>query len=224
MNFSCRLIPLIITATCLLSSPISTPAQPSTYKLSFADELFGERDYYRAITEYKRIIHQTRQGDAPINAQFMIGLSYYRAEMWDAARTAFEKLYTMNASDDILARALVLMGECAYRKRDYPSALDTFQNFVMTNPEDPRRLDATIRMIQCYILLDQPQFARDLSHGFSSIPGEVEKTEYIKAILNDPEQIPTKSPRLAGALSAFIPGAGQLYTGRRKDASLSFIL
>ena len=43
-------------------------------------------------------------------------------------------------------------------------------------------------------------------------------------LLDEYEDIPPKSPTLAGTLSAILPGSGQVYSGRPKDGVMAFVV
>jgi hypothetical protein len=62
---------------------------------------------------------------------------------------------------------------------------------------------------------------------YFSLQGENKKNEMLKELsaeLLEGDLIAQKSPSLAGTLSALLPGAGQLYVGRKRDAVVSFLL
>ena len=208
----------------LTGSAFPNPVQDVTHTISFAESLFSEHDYYRAITEYKRAIHQTDDVETKAHAQYMIALSYFRGGQWDAAIMAFEKLLSLDIPDSLASLAYLMKGETAFQKKDYFAAIDYFHHFSTENPEHPLALDAGIRMTQSYTLIQNQNFAKQyaisLQNQFPQEERANKLSEYVRAF-NSTRQ---KSPRLAGTLSTILPGAGQLYTGRRKDASLSFFL
>ena len=56
---------------------------------AFAESLFAERDYYRAITEYKRLLFLSPQGQFAKEAKFKIAKSYQLGEQYDLAYDLF---------------------------------------------------------------------------------------------------------------------------------------
>ncbi|HAS82335.1 MAG TPA: hypothetical protein DCS43_06590, partial [Verrucomicrobia bacterium] len=212
----------VILNCVLVMSAVAGPAADAP--LSFPDALFAEKDYYRAITEYKRVAHLHPATDVAANARYMIGLSYFRGEKWDAAQAAFQQLNRMEVPDPLARRALLMMGECAYRNGDYGTALDLFQTFAVEHPEDPKAEDAGMRMAQSYVHLEKEPFAVQQAERMITQDPPSERVARMHTALQEIDRIPRKSPRLAGALSAVLPGAGQLYTGRSGDALLSFLL
>ncbi|MBW2599227.1 MAG: hypothetical protein JRC60_03840 [Deltaproteobacteria bacterium] len=62
---------------------------------------------------------------------------------------------------------------------------------------------------------------------FSRVPREsrlYDSAGVFAAGLENIGNIPHKSPAVAGALAAIVPGAGHLYTQRRRDALVAFLL
>lgn len=203
-----------------IHSPLSASEPPP---LSFADRLFAEKDYYRAITEYKRAAHLRPETEA--TAKYMVALAYFRGEKWDAARSAFEQMEPLAAADKThRLQARLLVGECAYRSADYASALDGFESFIRQYPDDSQVADARMRILQCYYHMDRHQHAQAQAQLLTKTAPHDRRIASLAATLHQAELMQLKSPLLAGSLSAILPGAGQLYTGRPRDAGISFLL
>jgi hypothetical protein len=212
------LLLLLATAGALRAQPVS-----ASNDLSFANSLFQEQDYYRAVTEYKRFIHLHPDSPAANDARYAIGLSYFRGEKWDAAAAAFQDVRDMDPEGAAGARAMLMAAEADYRKGDYPSALDAFSAFVRNHGADPAAADARMRIVQCYFHLGNSRNARDQAarDQESAADPRLKTLAAETAAIRD---VPAKSPALAGTLSALVPGAGQLYIGRPRDAGISFLI
>lgn len=209
----------------LLAVPCALRAQPvsASNDLSFANRLFQEQDYYRAVTEYKRFIHLHPDSPAATDARYAIGLSYFRGEKWDAAAAAFQDVRDMDPEGATGARALLMAAEADYRKGDYPSALDAFSAFVRNHGGDPAAADARMRIVQCYLHLGNTRNAcEQANRGPENAADPRLKTLAAETVAI--RDVPSKSPALAGTLSALVPGAGQLYIGRPRDAGVSFLI
>ncbi|HOP35573.1 MAG TPA: tetratricopeptide repeat protein, partial [Syntrophales bacterium] len=71
----------------------SVPAQdvsPAERQFAFAESLFEEKDYFRAITEYKRFLFLYPEDEGRVElSRFRIGECYMRAERWEEAVASF---------------------------------------------------------------------------------------------------------------------------------------
>lgn len=192
--------------------------------LSFANSLFAEKDYYRAITEYKRFVHLYPDSPLASEARLAVGLAYFRGEKWDAARDAFQETRDSASATESARKAQLLLGESAYRGGDYPSALDYFDAFNRQHPSDPGSVDARMRASQCLLQLGKNQPAESQAASLLAARPADERATTFAREMQSADTLPSKSPLLAGSLSAILPGAGQLYTGRPRDAGISFLL
>src|SRR3989344_9029480 len=81
----------------LLISAVMCPLMGNTSAneiRAFAHDLYREKDYYRAITEYKRFLFVNPHHPETSLVQFSIGFSYLKGKKYEAALPYFEKLLT----------------------------------------------------------------------------------------------------------------------------------
>lgn len=193
-------------------------AEDAAHVRSFADSLFSEGDYYRAITEYKRFLHLSPADLDADSIRYAIGLSYWRGEKWDAAIDAFLDIEPAGDEPAWSRRAQLMLGESAYRKGDVPDALDAFVAYARSPADDEFTPDARMRAAQCLFLLGKTP-----PTPVPEDPGS-DRLGMFSRRMEEAPRIPRKSPMLAGTLSALLPGAGQLYIRRPRDAVISFLL
>lgn len=211
-----RILSLIVLFTCL-SQPGQAEDRQQT--LSFADALFNEGDHYRAITEYKRFLHFfPADGEAP-RAALRIAESYLAGRRWAEAEKALARLRHDYPETDEAARAALLWAEVPYRQGDFPAAGRRFLQIV-EQPPDPAT-GAAARYRLAWSLIEEDRFA---AAGQQLTQLTDARAADLAAEMPHLERLPQKSPRLAGGLSAILPGAGQLYAGRPHDAALAFLL
>ena len=210
---------LCLTLSFLLQT-VAVHAGDAEQIRSFADSLFAEGDYYRAITEYKRLLHLRPTESNADSIRYAIGLAYWQGEKWDAAIDAFRDLEPSGDDPFWSRRAQLMLGESAYRKGDFPDALDTFASYARDPAGDEFAPDARMRAAQCLFLMGKtpPLLVSDASDPGSDRLGTFSQQ------MEEVPRIPHKSPALAGTLSAILPGAGQLYVQRPRDAGISFLL
>jgi tetratricopeptide (TPR) repeat protein len=192
--------------------------------LSFADHLFADGDYYRAITEYERVLFFYPEHAHARTAKLQIANCYLQGNRFDQAIERFRALSEEFPNDEVGKKALFLLGEANYQKREYARAAEIFASFIERYPDDERVDAARIRTGWCF--LRQGKW-RQAMEEFGKLPPDsplhAQAGGLYEAAQVYPE-IPKKSPALAGGLSAVLPGAGQLYINRPGDALISFLL
>lgn len=184
----------------------SFPANPMA---SFAEHLYQEGDYYRAITEYKRVLHFVAADSLREYATLRIGQSLFLADKHILVMEWFSDL-TPKYNNDleyrlIYARSLYALG----RHESVIAALDT----ITTVEADP-------------ILLSQSRYYTGMSHVRLERPEAAvtsfeevgqESPFYDRALHNidligEYSDYPTRDPVLAGVLG-IVPGLGYVYSG-----------
>jgi len=192
--------------------------------LSFADHLYEQGDYYRAITEYERFLFFYPDQALAKKAQYQIAMSYYKGEKYNQALQRFRDLTDKYPSDEIGRKSLYMLAETYYQKKDYDQASDVFEKFLTSYPGDPQADAARIKKGWCYLRQGNWQEA---SEEFQKLPPDSPLHAQGAGLADESKKYPgieTKSPYLAGGLSAVLPGAGQLYVGRKTDAAAAFLL
>jgi tetratricopeptide (TPR) repeat protein len=201
-----------------------TEEMPPERMMSFADNLFEQGDYYRAITEYERVIFYYPNLPLARTARLQIALAYFKGERLDQAIERFRAISTDLPNDTVGRKAYFLLGEAYYQKREYARAVEVFASFCETYPSDPQADAARIRTGWAY--LRQGNW-RQAAEEFQKLPPDSPLHDRAEGLADGSRSypdIPGKSPTLAGGLSAVLPGAGQLYVNRPGDALVSFLL
>jgi tetratricopeptide (TPR) repeat protein len=207
-----------------LAAPVRGQEMTPEKILSFADHLFDQADYYRAITEYERLIFFYPDHPLARTAKYQIALSYSKGDKFDQAIQRFRTLSDEYPNEETGKEALFMLGETYYRKKDYAQAIDVLERFQAIYPADARRDSAMIRIGWSY--LRQGDW-RQASEEFQKVPADSAVRPHAEGLAADVKafpEIPNKSPYLAAGLSTVLPGAGQLYVGRPVDAAVSFML
>lgn len=218
-----RIIPALLLLLLGMASPLRAatlpPASPAGM-LSFADALYGRGDYYRAITEYRRFLFFFPGDKAAPRAALQIGRSYLAGDRWDEAETALSKVVADYPGTDQARRAALLFAGVPFRRGDYPLARRRYRELLGGGTLDA---DATAeaRYRIAWTLIEENRYA-EAAAALSAV-GQPQAAD-LAAALPPLEKLPRKSPALAGGLSAVLPGSGQLYAGRPRDAGLAFAL
>lgn len=164
---------------------------------AFAEDLLRRGEYYRAVTEYKRLLHFFPDGKQRQPARLRVGEALLLGG--EAARAAnhFE--------------AALRDGWMAPRADDirYLLALSRLE----TGPRRPYPLREG----------EIGRALADLRSISEAWPGQARVAGFVGA-LSGPPELPQKSPWLAGGLSAVLPGTGSFYVGRYAEGSLALFV
>lgn len=192
-------------------------------QFSFAESLFDEGDYYRAISEYKRFLFFFPKDILAERSSFRIGESYYKAKRWAEAVISFKTFSSKYHQSSLLAEALYLKGLAEKELGHYGDALSTFQEIIKSRSlmySDKAVYQSAVVLMN----MEEWQKARQLFLVVPETSSLAPSAHIFSTGLERMEHIPQKSPAIAGALAAVLPGAGHLYTERYRDAFASFLL
>ncbi len=218
----------------LFASPLcSQPANPAVPSdpltdadqiLGFADALFNDGDYFRAITEYKRFLFLHPTDARGGRAQLQIGLAYQRGQQWDDARQTFEAIARQHPDADIRAEAAYRIGETAFRQGRYAQAVADLRPVAEQYGQTP--VGERARYLLGWSHLRARQWS-EASQTFDTIDTASPLFPSSRALADaarEGQHLPRKSPALAGLMSAVIPGTGHFYTGRWRDGTVALLL
>jgi hypothetical protein len=218
-----------LAATPLWSQPVQPPApsDPLTDAnqiLGFAEALFHDGDYFRAITEYKRFLFLYPSDERAGRVQLQIGLSYQRGQQWADARKTFEEIAQRHPDADIRAEAAYRVGETSFQQGRYAQAIADLRPVAERYPHTSVGDQARYLLGWSYLRARQWPEA---SQAFATIDATSPLFPSSRALADAAragEELPRKSPALAGLMSAFIPGTGHFYTGRWRDGTVALLL
>jgi len=199
-----------------LFSPAIVFAEPPDL-FSFAASLAAENDHYRAITEYKRFLHYHPQDARAPQAQLAIAESLFAGQRWQQGDAAAEKVWLGYPDSPEALQARKRYASAASERGDNQLARERYQQLKELVESDHDQANYQIGLSY----LKQQQLP-EAEQSFAELPGP--ESENLRLMLDEYRQLPRKSPQLAGTLSALLPGAGQLYTERPKQAAVAFTL
>ncbi len=209
----------------LLQSAPALPSEGEAARLfAFAGALMEEADYYRAITEYKRFLSYFPVDDRVPLCRLNIAVAYRKGGKSDLAVGAFRDVVQRYPGADVAERAAYEIGMTQFQSGLYQSAADTFAAFLAAYGGSVRRDGARLHQGWSLVHLWQLEQAADAFEAVSAGSLHRPFAQALAGELRANVKIPRKSPFLAGALSAVIPGTGQIYTQRFTEGVTSFIL
>lgn len=140
-----------------------------------------------------------------------------------AAKEYYEKITNSNSEPNftVTPKALFKIGLLEAKNRHYATAINYF-NEVVQHPKSSSRIQDKSKkwIVQLSLLKDDKKTDRQKVMGELGVAEDVEVKDMVEAY----DALSFKSPELAGIYSAIIPGMGQLYINRPRDAAASFIL
>ena len=164
---------------------------------NYAESLFTRGEYYRAISEYWRLLHFFPEGGREADARLRIGQALLRgSEPGEALR----HLDAMAAAPALAER----MDDLRYLRGLGRLEFEAGRPYPLREASIGRALDEL----------------RAIGPGWR---GGAQVRGFLNA-MEDPPELPEKSPGFAGTLSAVLPGSGSFYVGRYAEGSLAFFV
>lgn len=164
----------------------------------YAETLFRGGEFYRAISEYKRLLHYFPDSSLERAARMRIGEAYLQGGEPGQGIAHLGVLLTLPRMAPFRPELLYLRGIGRLElKRHLPYA---------------QRADHVRAGLN------------DLSAIPAGWPGRKRVAAFVRAMEAPARPLPSKSPWLAGGLSALLPGAGSAYGGRWSEGALAFFV
>ncbi len=189
----------------------------------YAESLFEEGDYFRAIGEYKRYIFLHPRAELTQKAGVRIAEALFRAKRWAEAIEACNQFLANYPTSTHFYEILYLRGRAETMANRFDEAMNTFSGIVEKNP--PSYSDRAIYQ-EALIMLELRNW-RKAKDFLLQVPPQsplFPRAQAFQMELGPADQLPHKSPTAAGVLAAVLPGAGHLYTERPRDALVAFLL
>jgi hypothetical protein len=162
----------------------------------FAESLYRQGEYYRAVSEYQRLLYFFPHSGTADAARIRIGQAYLLGGEPDRALLHFD--------------ALLQRGDATQR-----DGVLYLRGIAGLDRDADRPYSLRLESIQAGL--------RDL-HGLTPESPEGRQAGPFLAALETPHAVPSKSPALAGTFSAVIPGSGSVYVGRYAEGALAFFV
>ncbi len=211
-------VSLFVVATACAQDSVDSDKQ-----LAFADELFSEGDYFRAISEYKRFMFFFSDDQRVERAFFHIGESYYKAGKWEDAIATLNQFIERYPDSKFKNSAFYLIGLSEKNLKRYKESLTTFEQVIARDKGSLR--DQSLYQT-ALVHVERHDWQAAIA-SFNRIPTDsplAESARTFSSGLSRVGDIPQKSPYVAGALAAVLPGSGHVYTERYRDAGVAFLL
>lgn len=222
---------LLLLLLLLLPLPVSAADESilltGDVQMRLGDAFMAEGEYYRAITEYKKyliLFPDGRQGD---RALFKTAMAYYLGLEYQPAAEAFAALRQRFPASPHASEAAYLEGVCHARLNRLDKAAAAFEATAAGKPVADAAPRARLGL--ALVSFDRGDLAgtrSDLNRFVADFPADAraEKARAALTLLPPDDELPRKSPLVAGILSAIVPGSGQMYAGHYGDGVASLLL
>ena len=188
----------------------------------FAESLYEEGDYFRAIGEYKRYIYLAPTDNQAEKATFRIAEGYFQAKRWAEAIIACDQFLSKYPASPRYFEMLYFKGRVEKISGRFDEALRTFELIAIANA--PNYKDKALYQ-RALVMLERTDW-RGAQDALQQVPqgSPLFPAASLFAAEMEKMELPYKSPATAGLLAAALPGAGHLYAERPRDALVAFLL
>jgi tetratricopeptide (TPR) repeat protein len=196
-------------------------------QLKIADAFMEEGEYYRAVTEYKKFLILFPDSAKADYAAFAIGMAYFKGEDYGAAARSFLAVREKYPESGYAIPAGYLEGSSQWKLKNYDRARAALETLAEQHPESeyaPRSL-----VVICLAALDEnkAEVSRQALERFLDRYARHRGSENVSealTLLDLYQQLPEKSPVLAGVMSAILPGSGYIYAEHYGDGITAFLI
>jgi tetratricopeptide (TPR) repeat protein len=208
----------------LLNTQEASEGLAADQLIDFADRLMAEGEYFRAITEYRRFLFYYSHDPRQVMIHFRIGLALYRGQQYEEALQTFREVAHRYPNTPYGKQAWLWQGESLLRQAQYKAAEQLYIQVLEQFSDD--EISQLARYQRAWALLYQRQWHAASLHLRQITPESAlfRMAHRLADEVLDGDQLPSRSPLVAGLLSGLLPGSGQLYIGRGGDALLAFFL
>ena len=192
----------------------------------YAKDLEKSGDFNRAATEYGRLVfffrHHPDFSFAHKDVVFYRhAVALARAGATDQALQAFSTLGALFPESRFISPALLRMGQLYEEAGAVEEAKSRYQALISRDQTFARFARARL----AWLALQEEDGMKEARDHLEKIVDarSIEKISTLNHALDSLGHLPNKDPRLAGALTALLPGSGHLYLDRPKDALFAFL-
>ena len=195
-------------------------------QLGLGDAFLADGEYYRAVTEYLRYLYLFPEAERASYALLQIGLAHFHGGEYQRAIDYFARVRA-SYDPEHFAAAAYHEGLCYERLNQPDQARDAFERAVVFDTAGAPAREALLGKALSRVRQGDLAGGRTELARFQALyPQEPRVGSVSRAVEQIDAQagVPGKSPLLAGALSAVLPGSGQAYAGRYRDGLVALLV
>lgn len=222
---------ILVVFILFISLSLSVASEPivltDDVQLRLADAFLEQGEYYRAITEFKKLLILFPDSESADYAFFAIGLCYFKGDQYDKTEEALASFRKNRPTSPLNERATYLEGLACLKAKHFTTAQGLFALLSdRLPPSEYSPLSLVALSLVAYEQEQMPDAARYLKSFLDRYPLHPDGERVRKALilLDDYTHLPKKSPVLAAILSTVLPGAGYVYANRSGDGAMAFLV
>ena len=231
-----RLLPALCLAwllsACMQIARAEAPQAPAAGEspravYAFAAWLFSQKDYQRAVTEFKRAIFFTRDEALREDAVFMVASCYQAGDQWARALAGYRDYLQIYPEGRHRENAMFRTAQCAFGMSQYRTVKDYVDLQLTEFPEGTYADDADFLVSLAYLMSRDWVTAGRLWRTQALRRPDSPLNEAAAAMAGCCEALatmPRKSPARAMLMAALIPGSGHVYAGSKGDGITAFLV
>ena len=193
----------------------------------FADFLYAQGDYLRAADEYQRYLFFLADSSSDkTEIQYRIARCYRFAGQGEQAIERFQTLLGTHPTDPFANRAYYEIGATYFLMDQFEQSARFLRDTLPRIMNLRQQGEAQQLIGLSYLMQKEWSEAGEVFKRLaeSDDPTIKEQASTYHTYAEKGAQLATRSPLLAGILSALVPGAGRFYTGRSGDALTSLFI
>ena len=202
-------------------------AEETIQQYRYAEQLYESGDYQAARLAYKRLLFHRPDTEFRDIADYRIAQSHYYQNQSGRAEYLFRELLAVHPNSPFRFRSRLMIGQLQFDAGEYSLARTTLFELLHSNADIEVVAAAHYLRGWCYVHTTDWDKAiaelRRVDTTRTEAP-HAENARQLADILLEKTPLPHKSPQIAGWLSTFVPGSGQLYVGRVKESVLAAAL
>ncbi len=196
-----------------LVAPISAFSQTD---VDFAEYLMNQRDYFRAITVYKRLLFDATENQLRYRYAQHIGEAYRLSGKYTSSIYFFTESLNYASTAEEQAKSLVGLGLDYYHMNIVSLAKNYFNQALAYDASGKTRL------LLGLVEMEEGKWSSAAAtfEGLAKSNSDAKLAETSKWLLGKAQagtRLPKKSPALAAMMSSLLPGSGQIYCGHVFD-------
>ena len=182
-------------------------------QVEFADNLFYQKLYYDAITEYKRLLFFDSTKEFGYYANFRIAQAYKGGAKFDESIEYFKKAELVTFDEEEKFNSKIEIIKVNILRGTTQRSLDLIEEIINENnqPEKLKILDYW--KAWTYIFANKWEIANQILKIY---PEYSDLTKYCKEVIDEKYSV-----NFAKLVSYILPGAGQFYTGEYLSGAMS---
>lgn len=219
-------VPVLALALAAAAHAPGAAAGPGAGGLPFAAWLVEEGEPYHAVTEVLRMAHEATDHLAESEARLVAARIMLRAGEPLAAAEAYARALAVSPGPP---GVMLEMAAAELQVGQLGRAVGSLAEVRRRAPPGDTQLGAHLALLECELGLRAGRYdvampALEQAALFLETSGSAQARGAVaRALAIADEGLPHRAPWAALALSALIPGAGQLYAGQAFDAVVSFL-